>query len=263
MTDAMTSIPPSQGPNYGSVPVPDPTTLTTAIVTQAKADLRREAESLRELIEARVAALEGVVGALGVAVDKMPNSAAHSAVQDQITIIRTQIDRLFTIRGSALQDATNFTVIAVDHLRGLHEERFDAIQQQFNERDVRGEQEKKASKEALDAALLAQKESVSQQNDANTTAATKSETSFTKQIDQIGTLIATLEKSLTDRITELKERIDRGEGAGSGQLAERQEMRAIQTESHVGTGVIAAIVSAGLVGVGLIVSVLIAVSHIH
>ena len=164
------------------IPRPDPSVITTEVVNQAKMDLRREMAALRELIETRI------------------------NISD--TRLAT-LDALLSQRPQAIHDA-------IEHLRSLHEERFRGIQQQFAERDVRGEQEKKASKEALDAALLAQKESVSQQNDANTTAATKSETSFTKQIDQIGTLIATLEKSLTDRITELKERIDRGEGQSSG-----------------------------------------------
>jgi hypothetical protein len=140
----------------------------------------------------------------------------------------------------------------ISALSALHDGRFDAIAQQFSERDTRGEQEKKAAKEALDAALLAQKESVSQQNDANTTAATKSETSFTKQIDQVGTLITTLDKSWADRFAELKERIDRGEGGSAGAQAQR-------TESRLNTGQWVAIASALLLAVAIIVSVALAV----
>jgi len=220
----------------GWVPIPDPTTLTTQIVNQSKTDLRREAASLRELIEARLHALEGVVGAVGSTIERMPNAAAHEALQQQITHL-----------GVAIKEQ-------IGNLQALHEERFAAIQQQFDERDVRGEQEKKASKEALDAALLAQKESVSQQNDANTTAATKSETSFTKQIDQIGTLIATLEKSLTDRITELKERIDRGEGVDSGRGNQIDQAR-LNTGQWIGIfGVV-------FLGLAILISTAIAVFH--
>ena len=92
---------------------------------------------------------------------------------------------------------------------------------------------------------------MSQQNEANTVAATKSETSFTKQIDQIGTLIATLEKSLTDRITELKERIDRGEGGTSGAKEQR---------TGFGQTVIVVCIAAGalLAFAALIVSIIVA-----
>lgn len=227
MSETMSNVGP--GTEWTSTPRPDPTVLTQVVVDQAKADIRREMGSLRELIEARVAALEGVCGALGNTVAGMPGAADHIGLKEQLDTQIAALRELFEQDSGSARSRTDTAreglhkdlTLQVSALRELHEERFAAIQQQFDERDVRGEQEKKASKEALDAALLAQKESVSQQNDANTTAATKSETSFTKQIDQIGTLIATLEKSLTDRITELKERIDRGEGTVTGGSATR------------------------------------------
>jgi hypothetical protein len=218
--------PMSVGARYGSVPVPDPTTLTATAVRQAKEDLRREMDSMQALLEARIGRNE--IGLSEAANDRKVEVASAINQLEALLVQRINgLEKIMQLLDKALNRAPREAdelrqrlqtdiQIAVDGLRLLHEERFNAIQQQFNERDTRGDQEKKASKEALDAALLAQKESVAQQNDANTTAATKSETSFTKQIDQIGTLIATLEKSLTDRITELKERIDRGEGQGQG-----------------------------------------------
>jgi hypothetical protein len=173
------------------VPRPDPTALTTYIVNQAKTDLRREVAALRELLEARLKALEGVVGSVGATIEKMPNAAAHLAVQEQLDTQISALSDLFLANMDAVEmrstsrrdDLQKEFILQVTALRELHEERFNAIRQQFEERDVRGEQDKKTSKEALDAALLAQKESVSQQNDANTTAATKSETSFALALD--------------------------------------------------------------------------------
>ena len=181
----------------------DPTALTKISVDGAKEDLRREMAATRDLTFERI---EGLTNKVNTLIDKVDLSPEE---RDQLRE-RLQAD----------------IATAVANLAAIHQEKFTAVQQQFTERDTRGEQEKKSSKEALDAALLAQKESVSQQNDANTTAATKSETSFTKQIDQIGTLIATLEKSLTDRITELKERIDRGEGTDKGTIQSADQIRA-------------------------------------
>ena len=181
----------------------DPTALTKISVDGAKEDLRREMAATRDLTFERI---EGLTNKVNTLIDKVDLSPEE---RDQLRE-RLQAD----------------IATAVANLAAIHQEKFTAVQQQFTERDTRGEQEKKSSKEALDAALLAQKESVSQQNDANTTAATKSETSFTKQIDQIGTLIATLEKSLTDRITELKERIDRGEGTDKGTIQSADQTRA-------------------------------------
>jgi hypothetical protein len=96
---------------------------------------------------------------------------------------------------------------------------------QFAERDVRTDQASRASKEALDAALLAAKELVGATNLANAAAAAKSEDNFTKQIDQITTLITTSNQAVDARITELKERIDRGAGGTEGAQFQRVESR--------------------------------------
>jgi hypothetical protein len=113
----------------------------------------------------------------------------------------------------------------IDHLADLHDEKFHSIALQFSERDVRTDQASRASKEALDAALLAAKELVGATNLANAAAAAKSEDNFTKQIDQITTLITSNQAATDARITELKERIDRGAGGTEGAQNQRTESR--------------------------------------
>jgi hypothetical protein len=132
---------------------------------------------------------------------------------------------------------------SVNELRLVHDERFSSIGQQFIERDVRTTQASGAADDALKAALQAAKELVGAQGEASSAAAVKSETSFTKQIDQIGTIIQTLEKALDARITELKERIDRGEGAGTGAGEQRTESRAIMQVGFAALGVILVIIT--------------------
>jgi hypothetical protein len=198
----------------GGPPFVDPTSLTTDAVDHAKAELRREMLGLREVIEARVLAVEQSADLRIQALRAMPADIANQI---------THLELLLMSR--------------IESLERVHSGCFDAIAQQFAERDVRTEQDKKASKEALDAALLAQKESVGQQNEANTKANEKTETNTTKQIDQIGVLITTLEKSLTDRITELKERIDRGEGTGVGARDAQADQRADEGAHRQGQGI--------------------------
>lgn len=166
----------------GSTPIPDPTALTTAAVRVATDQVRRDMESMQHLIEAR---LNGM-------------------------------DNATTLRLKVIDEIPAATAMLVSNLEQLQNERFNGIALQFKERDIRTDQAAIASKQALDAALLAAKELVGQQNTANVEAAAKAETSFTKQIDQTSVLIATLEKALTDRILELKERMDRGEGSVAG-----------------------------------------------
>ena len=205
----------------------DPTALTNAAVGASKEDLRRELSADRELLSERILRTETILRDLDVRLKGEITDNVNS-LEALLTQRINGLEQIMQILDSVLKNGPterdqlrerlqSDIQVAVDNLQHLHEERFNAIQQQFTERDTRGEQDKKSSKEALDAALLAQKESVSQQNDANTTAATKTETNFTKQIDLVGTQITALDKSLTDRISELKERIDRGEGQDRGQ----------------------------------------------
>jgi hypothetical protein len=182
-------------PGGGWVPVPDPTALTTA-------QLRRELATLRELVEAQISTASAALTARLDAMDEA-NGLRLDGMREVPAVIREQIA----------------------HLKELHDEKFSSIALQFAERDTRTEQAAKASKEALDAALLAAKELVSQQNEANSATADKAEQSTIKQIDQIGIRIDTMQKALDDRITEIKERIDRGEGGTQGVAAGRTERR--------------------------------------
>lgn len=102
----------------------------------------------------------------------------------------------------------------VEHLHELITEKFAGVQTQFTERDVRTESEKRAAKEALDAALLAAKELVGVTNE-NTT----------KQVGEVKSLITTQNSATEQRITELKERIDRGQSGFEGAATQRTETR--------------------------------------
>ena len=164
----------------------DPTALTNAAVGQAKEDLRRELASDRELLAERILRTETILRDLDIRL-KADIADSINALEAILTQRITGLEQIMRMLDAILKNGPqerddlrerlqNDIATAVDNLKHLHEERFNAIQQQFVERDTRGDQEKKASKEALDAALLAQKESVAQQNDANTTAAAKTET---------------------------------------------------------------------------------------
>ncbi len=181
----MTSgAPPSPGLYGGGpvTPIPDPTHLTREAVAAATDVSRRELASSMATVEARLHAMD----------------EAGTLKLDLIREIRPATERL------------------IEHLRALHEVKFTAIDQRFEERDVRTEQAASAGKQALDAALQAAKELVGQQNKAATDAAAVMIANFTKLIDQLGLRLESLQKSYDDRLTELKERIDRGEGAQRG-----------------------------------------------
>lgn len=197
-------------------PIPDPTKLTTE-------QLRREVGTLREILETR---LDGMDRATKMA------SAHLNGISEEIE----------QIRGRLREE----TAAQVAQLRELLETRLDgmdrAIGLQFTERDVRANQVAEAAPQALGSALSAQKELVAQQNDANSAATAKAEANFTKQIDQIGTIIQTMEKATDARITELKERIDRGEGSTAGAVGSRSERAQVTSQILMMLSVLAAVI---------------------
>ena len=212
-------------------PVPDPTRLTTE-------QLRRELATLREILETRLDGMDRATALANSQVNVLRGEVEQTRdrlreetgadVRQLRELLETRLDgmdRAIRLHAETIDRVPAERDTAIRHLAELHDEKFGSIALQFAERDVRCEQATEAAKQALDAALLAQKELVAQQNEANSAAAAKAEASFTKQIDQIGTIIQTMEKALDARITELKERIDRGEGSTSGAAGSRSERR--------------------------------------
>jgi hypothetical protein len=139
--------------------------------------LDRALAAVRELYDVRLAAMDKAVALLQATVDKSPSVAEMYA---------------------------------------KHEQMFANIQTQFQERDIRTEQTARDSKVAVDAALQAAKEAVGEQNKSSALAIAKSEASTTKQIDQIGVTIATMEKGFDDKIGDMKDRLTLIEGHTKG-----------------------------------------------
>jgi anti-sigma28 factor (negative regulator of flagellin synthesis) len=186
----------STGPQEtGWTPRPDPTLLTTQ-------QLLRELSSLREIFETRLSGMDRAAEVLSETVNRTP-----TAIQSAVGNLREVYDERF---------------ISIERVSN---ERLKSIAQQFTERDVRTEQAATASASALAAALQAAKEAVFEQAQAAAKAAEKTELSFTKQIDQIQLQIKTSGDASNDRIAELKERIDRGEGQDTGVSGQRAETR--------------------------------------
>jgi len=213
--------------------IPDPSALTDAAISRAQDRFDLAIRDLREIIEARLTAID-------LSMTHQREYALGLREQTERIVAHLQVlhDEKFTSISSKFDERNVW----------LHE-KFDGLNKQFTERDVRTDQATRAGKDALDAALKAASELVTQQNTANVAAAAKSETSFTKQIDQIATIISTLEKALDSRITELKERIDRGEGASQGgqHVTTEQRLNASQ-----GTQVMISVV----IGLALLVSII-------
>jgi hypothetical protein len=222
-----------RGPPTGQTwtPVPYPTALTDAAIGRATEQFRRELDALREVlsqrigqgIEARDVGIANLRETIGARLDAMDRATQvlEQTVNRTPTLLQTAIanvkevydERFLSLR----QQLTDRTM--------TYDEKFASIQLQFIERDVRTEQAATASASALAAALQAAKEAVFEQSQAASRAAEKTELSFTKQIDQIQLQIKTIGDAFSDKIDDLKGRIDRGEGSETGAGRQRSETR--------------------------------------
>ncbi len=104
----------------------------------------------------------------------------------------------------------------ISQLQHLHEEKFRSIQIQFLERDTRTDKMAEATSIAVGAALQAAKEAAGKQAEGFAELIKKIEATFTKQIDQIGELIRTQQKSADDKIDDLKSRVQAVESQKKG-----------------------------------------------
>jgi hypothetical protein len=172
--------------NSQVTPRPDPTKLTTD-------QLYREIAALKEIVFTR---LDGMDRALSVATDDLNR---------QPTAIDKAIDHLKDMLGARMN--------GMDQLR---EQKFAEMKMQFREQDSRFSVITQASKEAIEKALASAKEAIVEQNRASDLATAKSESNFTKQIDQQGTIIQNQAKNNDVQVGDIKERLNKLEGMNLG-----------------------------------------------
>jgi hypothetical protein len=213
-----------------SVPRPDPTRLTTQLVDRALA-------AYREVVEVRLNAMD---------------EATH-LLANELTLARQKVDagdvRSRDDRDRAIGALREVLTGSIRNVSDVTLEKFNAVDTRFQERDTRTQQAADESRISLDAALAAAKEAVSEQNKANTEAIRKSELATQKQIDSLIALMTTANKSVEDKISDLKSRLDRGEGQSTGAADTRSDQR-------LNTGQILVALSVIIGLAGLIVAIL-------
>lgn len=207
----------------GLVPIPDPTVLTT----QA---LLREVAALKELVEIRFGATDKIV----------------EHVEEQIRGRSSEI-------AAASLHLRELMLSEMGKIKVVTDEVFQRIDVQFIERDKRTEQLALASSTAIAAALQAAKEAVGAQNTSNSIAIAKSESSTLESLRQLRELFLSETKAINEKVDDLKSRLDRGEGKGTGAVERQQNERA-----NIGQGlaIVSVLISALVAGVAILVAVL-------
>jgi hypothetical protein len=185
------------------------TELLAATVGRVPSDTDKAVGALRELLGARIDGMDMATELLAVNVRAVP----------------TDIDKAARALREILQgEIKNVQDVAI--------EKFLAIDGTFSSNAL-----------ALTAALAAQKEAAAEQNKSNTLAITKSEVATKEKIDSNALQTATSLKSLADRLDDLKERVDRGEGQEHGQATGRTEQRLNVGQVIAALSVLVAVVS--------------------
>ena len=221
-------------------PVPDPTVLTTAQLYREISALRAVLDATRDLLRNELLAVKAIIETRFEAHDLATQVLSESTdrmrdrFDEKIVALRQIIETRMAGNDSAiklLQDGADKTperlremVAALRditdqkflELASTHGEKFNSIQTQFRERDVRAEQSNKDAKVAVDAALQAAKDLGADQNKSSALAIGKSEAAITKQMDQLGALIASVTKASDEKIADVKDRLTRIEGKGQG-----------------------------------------------
>jgi flagellar basal body rod protein FlgB len=109
-----------------------------------------------------------------------------------------------------------FVLGEVRHVSQINDERFRAVEAQFEQHLERTREQKTDTQQAVQSALTSAKELVAQRNDASERAIAKSEQATVKQVDGLAVLLEKSSEAKDEKIDDLKARLDRLEGRAQG-----------------------------------------------
>jgi len=172
--------------------------------------VHRELELLEKVITTRLNAMDRASEVLAENVNRVPTLLDRELLR---------LTQLFEEKALRLTEALDEKLVPI-------KERFDSIQKQFDERDVRADKVETAQKEmsiaraqnaatAVAVALQNIKDQAAQQNTANSDAISKRESSVSDQLKGIQALLASTNTALNDKISVINGRLDRGEGGSN------------------------------------------------
>src|ERR1035438_5626536 len=114
-----------------------------------------------------------------------PTSVTKEAIDAAKADLRREMEVIVRERDSAVAALRVEVMSEIRRVNDVTDQKFDAVKQQFEERDTRTEQAAQESRISLDAALAAAKEAVGEQNKSNALSIAKSEGATQKQIDAL------------------------------------------------------------------------------
>lgn len=134
-------------------------------------------------------------------------------------------------------------------LTALFDERTGNIRSSIRERDDQARQDKVTASSAAEHALASLKELIASQNSSNALALAKAESSTAHALEALNAIINATKDGLSNEINNLKQRLDRGEGADRG-----ERMATADTHSNIGS--ISLIIGCFVGVMGIVVAIL-------
>ena len=241
--------------------------------THLKEELIQRDEHTREVITQRLNDLDVAARVAAEHIEKMPpdlardfRKAMHAEreyIESEIGALRDTLEQRLggmDIATRVLADSVSKFPTDIDRsaggtrelLRGEIERVGDVTQEKFAAVDALFA----SNALALAAALAAQEKAVAAQNESNTLAISKSETSTKETIAANLATARTGLESLTSTVTDIKDRLVRIESVGVGAAAHRTEAREDRTDQRLSQGQILSVVVALVIAIGVVISVI-------
>ena len=172
----------------------------------------------------------------------LTDQAIAKAIAAQRDWIQGQLD-VRDERLGGIDEATKLRLGAFDDIPSRIDEKVKTIADLTTERFVAAErqrvEQKKDTKDAVDAALSAAKEAVKEQTTASERSIAKSEAATRDQSKQQQETFITTTGALGDKIDDLKERVGRIESTKVGAIEQRQVVTENRTALYATIGVLA------------------------
>ena len=214
---------------------PDPSAATVSLIKSSIDSVKDLITAKDEVVKARLDASDKAVALIGtyptaidVAIEnlrKLHDEKFAVAAESRNLIVEmihnkiAKIEEVSSEKYVHLNEHTNsnfeFNGEKLKSLTQVIEVFKQTVNDRFQLGDIQTEKAARDVKSAVDAAFAAAKEAVGEQNKSNALSITKSETAFTKQIDQLADSVKSIVKNTDDKIGDIKERLLAIEGKTS------------------------------------------------
>jgi hypothetical protein len=171
-------------------------------------------------------------------------------------LIKTEIEHQDSLFAEKLIGAQSQLAERMTGTTRTFSEKLSRIEAQFEMLSERTAEQKKDTKDALDAALAAQKEAVAAQTASSEKSITKSETATIERIKAVETLLSASSRASDDKIDDLKNRIIAIEAAKLGNVETATAHRDAGTDTRAIIAIAITVIFALIALAGVTVAVL-------